>query len=242
MAEKKATNLTTPILILLLVAVSFLLGITWTKLRVKDLPAGEAGQEEEAIQVSPGPEEPAVLGEKEMAEITEGGTASKGEKDAPVTIVEFSDYQCPYCKRYIDETYPQIWEEYGSQIYYIFRDYPLPFHPHAQKTAEAARCAGDQGKYWEMHDLLFSERDQWAEKEEIDADLANYAARLGLNKSEFNECLSSGKYAQAVKDDMALGEKMGVSGTPTFFINGQKLVGAQPFEAFRVIIDAELEK
>lgn len=243
MTEKKGTNLTTPILVVLLVAVSFLLGVTWTKLNYqKTEKPKNGGTEEQKAQTSPGPEDPAVLGEKEMAEIVEGGAASKGEENAPITIVEFSEYQCPFCKRYVDETYVQIWEEYGDQIYYVFHDYPLAFHPHAQKAAEAARCAGDQGKYWEMHDLLFNERDKWAEKEEIGADLRNYATRLGLDKNRLEECLSSAKYTQAIKDDFALGEKIGVSGTPTFFINGQKIVGAQPFTTFKAIIDAELKK
>jgi protein-disulfide isomerase len=240
MTEKRVVNLTTPILVALLVVVSFLLGTMWTRLRVKE--QGNKGVEEKkAAQNSPSPEEAAVLGEKEMLEITEGRVASRGKKDAPITIVEFSEYQCPYCKRYVDETYVQIWEEYGDQVHYVFRDYPLPFHPHAQKTAEAARCAGDQGQYWPMHDLLFDERDQWAEKEEITADLSGYASQLGLDQVEFEDCLSSGKQTQAVKDDLALGNKVGVSGTPTFFINGQKLVGAQPFTAFKAIIEEELK-
>lgn len=242
--EKKTVNLTTPILVVLLTIASFLAGMFWTRLRGEELVKLPDGQvEKEAAQevVAPPEVEPeAVLGEDDRAEIEKGGAAVKGEKGAPVTIVEFSEYECPFCKRYVDETYSQIWDEYGDQIYYVFHDYPLPFHPHAQQTAEAARCAGDQEGYWEMHDLLFANRDKWAAESKIDETLSSYAAELNLDTAEFDTCLSSGKHTQAVKDDFELGKKVGVSGTPSFFINGQMLVGAQPFSAFKSLIDVEL--
>lgn len=163
----------------------------------------------------------------------------KGNENAPVTIVEFSEYQCPFCGKYFKETYPKIVEEYinTGKVKYVFRDFPLSFHQYAQKAAEAAECAQDQGKYWEMHDKLFQNQ------KNLDIDsLKKYAKDIGLDVEEFNSCLDSGKYASEVQKDFNDGQKYGVSGTPTFFINGIELVGAYPFDSFKQIIDAELAK
>jgi protein-disulfide isomerase len=244
MAEnKKITNFTILFLVVLLVGVAFFAGTTWMKVKNLEQESKRAReQEEKIVQVSPAPEQEGVLAEDQIAKIQTGGAAVKGEEAAPITIVEFSDYQCPFCQRYFAETYPKIWEEYEGKIRYIFRDYPLPFHPHAQQTAEAARCAGDQGKYWEMHDLLFTKQDEWTPKQDIKTNLTTYAQKIDLNITEFSSCLSSGKYTAAVKEDFALGESVGVSGTPSFFINGKMLVGAQPFASFKSLIDLELSK
>lgn len=239
--EKKAEKVrtyTTPILFALAVVVAFLAGIfltRWLSSRRGEVP-------EQAAQASPAPAAPEemILGVEQIAKIESGGAGIKGEEGAPITIVEFSEYQCPFCGRYVEGAYVQIWDKYGDQIRYIFRDFPLQFHPHAQIMAEAARCAGDQDQYWEMHDLIFEAQADWSQKETVDADISSFAIQLGLDKGEFDSCLDSGKHTQAVKDDQQLGAEMGVQGTPTFFINGQKLVGAQPFASFKEIIDAEL--
>jgi protein-disulfide isomerase len=163
----------------------------------------------------------------------------KGNKNAPVTIVEFSDYQCPFCGRYFSQTYPQILKQYVNtgKVKYVFRDFPLSFHKNAQKAAEAAECAHEQDKYWEMHDKLFENQ------RNLDiASLKQYAADINLDTKKFNSCLDSGKYASEVQKDFNEGSRYGVSGTPTFFINGIKLVGAQPLSAFKQVIDAELTK
>lgn len=239
--EKKITTFTTPILVILLVIVAFLAGMFWTRIRY--LEQGKAP--EGTAQASPAPgaiEEGTPLSEEQINKIVSGGAATRGEEDAPVTIVEFSEYQCPYCGRYVAEAYPQILEEYGDQIYYIFHDYPLSFHQYAQKMAEVARCAGDQDQYWEMHDLIFENQEVWSSKQNVETDINSYVSQLGLDKEEFDDCLVSGKYTQTVKNDFELGTEVGVQGTPTFFINGQKIVGAQPFENFKTIIDAELAK
>lgn len=234
---------TTPLLIVLLVIVSFLLGMTWTRLRYVEK------EEDRKTITSPSPAgqavktpTPEVLGAGDQAEIVKNPAAVKGGENAKVTIVEFSEYQCPFCKKYVDETYVKILSDYGDKIRYIFRDYPLEFHQHAQITAEAARCAGDQGKYWEYHDNLFAEREKWVDQQDATETLVSFAASLGLNQESLRDCLTSGKFTQAVKDDLALGQKVGVSGTPSFFINGKKLVGAQPYEAFKTIIEEELQK
>ena len=166
------------------------------------------------------------------AATTEGMT--KGIENSPVTIIEYSDYQCPYCAR-AEATIKDVLDEYGSKIYFVYKDFPLPFHNNAQKAAEASRCALEQGKYWEYHDLLFENQ------QSLDSNsLKKYAKNMGLEEAKFSNCLDSNKYADAVKQDIGEGQKAGVSGTPTFFVNGEILVGAQPFDAFKEIIDKEL--
>ena len=162
-----------------------------------------------------------------------------GDEDAKVTIIEFSDYECPFCGRFVTGAMAELKEKYveTGKVKYVFRDFPLGFHQKAQKAAEAAECAGDQEKYWEMHDKLFEN----SKALEVDQ-LKQYAADLGLNTGTFNSCLDEGTHEAEVKKDFGDGVKAGVSGTPSFFINGQKLVGAQPFAKFEEIIEAELAK
>lgn len=162
--------------------------------------------------------------------------ASMGPKDAKVTIIEFSDFQCPYCQK-AEETVKEVLQNYGDKIRLVYKHFPIQGHKNAEKAAEAAECAKDQGKFWEMHDLMFENQS----KLEI-ADLKKYALDLNLNSSEFDNCLDSGKYTGKVQNDMDVGISYGVSGTPAFFINGQFLNGAQPVEKFREIIDAELAR
>jgi len=173
-------------------------------------------------------------------------TAVLGSADAPVTIVEFSDYQCPYCRQYALDTLPQIVEMNvdAGQVRYIFRDFPLPAHAHAQQAAEVARCAGAQGAYWEMHNRLFAEQGEWAaqEADEIKTTVAAYASELGLEMESFQECLESGIYGEQVRQDQSEGYQAGVEGTPSFFINDQFAAGAYPFESFQQMIEAALSQ
>ncbi|MEK6875517.1 MAG: thioredoxin domain-containing protein [Nanoarchaeota archaeon] len=165
--------------------------------------------------------------------------AVKGDDNAPVIMVEFSDYECPYCGRHFEQTYSQIIQEYvdTGKVKLVFRDFPLSFHPNAQKAAEAAECAGEQNKYWEMHDKLFENQQALSVK-----DLKQYAKEIGLNTAKFNSCLDSGEMASEVSKDMQDGQAAGISGTPGFIINGQLASGAQPFSVFKQIIDQELNK
>jgi protein-disulfide isomerase len=160
---------------------------------------------------------------------------AKGPASAPVTIVEFSDYECPFCGR-AEPTVKDLLAKYPGKIKLVYRDYPLPMHPKAPKAAEAAHCAGDQGKYWEMHDKLFSP----GAKLEV-ADLKAHAREVGLDGARFDRCLDSGEKAKEVESHRKAGEEAGVSGTPAFFINGRLLSGAQPLEAFSAIVDSELK-
>ena len=161
--------------------------------------------------------------------------AAKGPEGAPITIVEFSDFQCPFCSR-ANETVDQVMKAYPNQVRLVFRHFPLEFHQQAPKASEAALCAGDQGKFWEMHDTLFANQKAL----EVPA-LKGYAKQLGLDTGKFDKCLDSGEKASIVQADLAEGKKVGVNGTPAFFINGVLLSGAQPFEEFKSVIDAELQ-
>jgi protein-disulfide isomerase len=161
----------------------------------------------------------------------------KGDPNAPVTIVEFSDFECPYCTRFFTQTLPAITEQYidTGKVKFVYRDFPLSFHPNAQKAAEAAECAADQDKFWDMHDKLFED----GVKGGVNS-FKQYAAELGLDTAAFDECLDSGKYTDEVQKDLADGSRLGVSGTPGFFVNGKYVNGAQPFEVFQQAIEAEL--
>ncbi|AKF82695.1 Thioredoxin [Myxococcus fulvus] len=160
---------------------------------------------------------------------------SKGPDSAPITIVEFSDFQCPFCSR-ANAAVDQVFKEYDGKVKLVFRQFPLDFHKEAQKAAEASLCAADQNKFWEMHDKLFASQSALQVE-----NLKKYAGELQLDQAKFDKCLDSGEKATIVKTDMADAQKVGVSGTPAFFINGVMLSGAQPFEEFKSIIDAELK-
>jgi protein-disulfide isomerase len=159
---------------------------------------------------------------------------TRGPKDAKITIVEFSDFECPFCSR-AKATVDDVLKAYPTQVKLYFRQFPLSFHPNAQKAAEAALCAHDQNKFWEMHDTMFGGQSELAVE-----NLKEKAKKTGLNAEEFDKCLDSGKHAQAVAKDIEAGKKAGVSGTPAFFINGVFLSGAQPIEEFKKVIDQEL--
>lgn len=159
---------------------------------------------------------------------------SRGPAGAPIVIVEFSDFQCPYCQRATD-TIAQIVEQYGDQVRFVYKDYPLPNHPEAFKAAEAGNCANEQDMFWELHDKMFQSQDA------LDvASLKTYATELGLDEGAFAACLDEGRYAEHVEGDLAIGREYGVSSTPTVFINGRTVMGAAPFETFDEIIQEEL--
>ncbi len=165
-----------------------------------------------------------------------GSSPQKGPKDALVTIVEFSDFQCPFCKR-VNPTMDQIVKEYGRDVRIVFKQNALPFHKDAPLAAEASLAAGAQGKFWQMHDKLFE--NQRALKRE---DLDKYAKELGLNMPKFKKALDERTYKAQADEEQKLARSLGASGTPAFFINGRNLRGAQPFQAFKRVIDEELKK
>jgi protein-disulfide isomerase len=171
-----------------------------------------------------------------VVEVSADDDPSIGPEDAPVTIIEFSDYECPFCAK-VEPTIMQVLEAYGDDVRFVYRDFPLDSHRDAQKAAEAAECADDQGKFWEYHDLLFANQGNLGV-----SSLRQFASDLDLDVDAFNDCLDSDKYEDEVKKDFQDGQAAGVGGTPAFFINGQLVSGAQPFSVFKQVIDAELAK
>lgn len=166
-----------------------------------------------------------------------GASASRGPENSAVTLIEFSDFECPFCGRFFP-TLKRIEEQYGDRIRIVYRQYPLPsLHPNAFKAAEASLCAKDQGKFWEMHDLLFQEQSQLSIR-----DLKVKASRLGLDQRKFDECLDTGHFTAQVQADMREGDRVGVTGTPALFVNGIGIDGgAVPFETVAKAIDKELQ-
>jgi protein-disulfide isomerase len=170
-----------------------------------------------------------------MNVVTEGHP-SHGPADAPVTIVEFSDFECPYCRSMLG-TIKNVQERYGEQVRLVYRQFPLnSIHPNAQRAAEASLCANEQGKFWEMHDLMFEDQSGLSAEA-----LTQKAESLELDGTTFQQCLSSNKYAEQVKQDVMAGTVVGVTGTPAVFINGRPLVGNVPYSDVAQIIDDELK-
>ncbi|MEQ1898158.1 MAG: DsbA family protein [Vicinamibacterales bacterium] len=166
-----------------------------------------------------------------------GHDPSRGPATAPITLVEFSDYQCPFCGR-VTPTLKRLRDTYGERIRIVWKDFPLyDIHPQAQKAAEAAWCAGEQGKYWEFHDRLFANQSTLGTE-----GLKQHATAVGLEPVGFNACLESGRHATRVQDGAQLGRDLGVDSTPTAFINGRRVTGAQGYDAFAEIVDDELAR
>jgi protein-disulfide isomerase len=167
----------------------------------------------------------------------ETGDPALGPASAPVTLVEFSDYQCPFCQR-VEPTLKELKTKYGDKLRIVWKDFPLTqIHAQAFKAGEAGHCAGDQGKYWEYHDRLFANQQLLQP-----ADLKKHASEMGLDATAFGACLDSSKYGERVRDGVSLGERLGVNSTPTIFVNGRRLSGAQPLEVFVATIDEELAR
>ena len=186
--------------------------------------------------------------EKNTGTVSITGRPTLGERDAPVTIVEFSDYQCPYCQRYSMTVFPAIKRDYinTGKVLYVFRDFPLSsIHQQAAKAHESAHCAGEHNKYWEMHDVLFQKQ-----KDLVVPSLKQYAADLGIDPNTFRDCLDSGRYSAEIQKDIGNGTAAGVRGTPSFFIGrsesgetitGTIIRGAQPLSRFQQVIDELLK-
>ena len=167
--------------------------------------------------------------------IEEGGNPSIGPANAPVTIIEFSDYQCPYCKRWHDEVFKRLLVEYPDQVRFVYRDLPLGSHSQAAKAAEAANCANEQGSFWQYHDKIFSYTYDIGREAFL-----NYASELSLDMTIFTECLDSSRYADEVSADLKYAQELGIGSTPTFFVNGIFVQGALPYEDFKSLIEQEL--
>jgi protein-disulfide isomerase len=162
-----------------------------------------------------------------------GNSPVQGARNAAVTVVEFADYECPYCRK-VEPTLEKLRKEFGDRVAFAFKDFPLPMHKHAQKAAEAARCAEVQGKFWDFHDKLFS-----ADSLEI-AEMKTYARSMNMDGAKFDKCLDSGETVAEIQKDTAEGSKLGMTGTPTFFVNGHFISGNVPYETMRGLLEQEL--
>ncbi len=241
--KQKTINKLLTVVVLLAVGFSFTTGFilggsgtTTTEVREVQQPTPQAPQ---APQQPTQPTQPAA---PSRVQVSADDDHVLGNEDAEVTIIEFSDFECPFCGRFYEQTLVQIKADYvdTGKVKFVYRDFPLQFHPQATPAAIAAECAGDQDKYFEYHDKIF-ENQQSLNTENYKA----WAEELGLDTASFNSCLDSQKYAQEVADDMQDGVEAGVSGTPTLFIGSPekgytKIVGAQPYSAIKPVIDAEL--
>lgn len=176
----------------------------------------------------------------------------KGDPDAPITIIEFSDFQCPFCAKFHQSTLPLIEQNYISigKVNFVYRDFPIQsIHPNAVTAALASECADDQGKFWEIHDMIFENQRNWQglQISQSTSIFKEYAIEIGLNTDEFDSCMTSGKHFEEIQNDLNDGVAYGVTGTPGFFVGNEKigftkLTGAQPFSTFQRVIDEQLSR
>jgi protein-disulfide isomerase len=227
------------VLFFLLIIASFLIGVLVTQ--VQYLKKGTTVAANDVYAGDPA----AGVQQVGPVDVDEGHLPILGNKDAKVTLVEFSDFQCPFCEQLYKDALPQIKKEYidTGKVKMAYRQYPLTsLHPNAQKAAEASECANDQGKFWDYHDQLFDNQADW---EALTSDEAlnkfvEYANAVGINGEELRSCVSSDKMAKKVQEDVDAGTKVGVDGTPASFVNGILISGAVPFSDFKTQIDAAL--
>ncbi len=214
---------------LALLPVAFVLGV-WLGYILWGQKAAQAAKNSDAPAAS------ATQQTVKRYDIAEDDDYVLGPADAPITIIEFSDYQCPFCTKYEVQVAQRLRQEFPDQIRFIYRDFPLySIHPFAAPAAEAANCAGEQGAYWQYHDALFSGKYEFSQ-----AAFAQYAAELSLDAGQFKDCLDSRKYQAEVEADYEYAANLGIRSTPTIFINGLAVVGAQPYEVFQEIVQKEL--
>lgn len=236
-----------PMLVVLLIVASFFLGMLTDKVNYLSANGASPKYGIQQAQVPNQPNQPnqpqaPVAGQKQNVDI--GHLPAKGDKNAKVTIIEFADLRCPFCEKLFTDTEPQLLKDYvntGKAVLY-FRHYAF-LGPASVVAANAAECANEQGKFWDMHDYLYKNQPSESDTSLFTTDkLTQVAGTLGMDTNQFNSCLSANKYAKNVSDDLAAGQKATVNGTPTIFIDGIPVVGAQPYTAFQTIIDQELAK
>lgn len=248
---KNLSSFTTPFIVVISIVVSFVLGSLWTKVQMLEKGIGVAAVQNQAGNTAQvgnqpqgnqpsAPSAEAKLSEQQAKDILKDAILVSGKDNAKVKIVEFSDFQCPFCARFYKDTLGQIEKEYvqTGKVAYYYRHFPLySIHPNAENAALGAECAKEQGKFRIYHDKIFENQSA------ITADdLKKYAVDLKLDTGKFNNCFDQKKYKTNIDRDAKLGGELSVTGTPAFFINGQRISGAQPFSSFKSIIDNELTK
>ena len=226
------------VLTVLAFAAGVLLGYVVWGMDLTENVAGAAQSPQTAAQArGPVAEAPVATSEPEYVryDVPSDGFYATGPEDAPITIIEFSDYQCPFCRRWHQEVYQPLLAAYPGKIKLVYRHLPLTsIHPDAFPAAEAAMCAGEQNAYWQYHEKLFASELLGTEV------YKQYAQELGLDMTTFEACITDHKYQQAIQEDSDFAVNLGVRSTPTFFVNGLAIVGAQPLEVFKQVIDKEL--
>lgn len=183
---------------------------------------------------------------KEKVNVSPDDDEFIGRSDAPITMIEFSDFQCPFCRKFWRDTFPEIKTTYidTGKVKFVYRDFPTEGHEASIPSAQSAECAGDQNKFWQMHDKIFIEQDEqgFGTVRFSTDDLKKWAKETGLDAKKFNACLDSDKYLEEVEKDESDGASLGVFATPSTFVNGLKITGSQPFETFKKVIDEELAR
>jgi protein-disulfide isomerase len=232
----------TPILVILLIIASFLIGVLFTK--VQYLSSNTVPNSDNQQAQGTQPNQPQAPNPNQKQNIDAGHLPALGDSNAKVKIIAFEDFRCPFCDQFTKETFPQMKKDYidTGKATFSYRHYQF-LGPASVIAGNAAECANEQGKFWELHDYLYANQPQESDTSMYTTEkLTEIAGNLGINTSQFQTCLDSKKYDKNVSDDLAAGQKVGVSGTPTVFINGLPVVGAQPYTAFQTIIDQELKK
>ncbi|HSW87601.1 MAG TPA: DsbA family protein [Candidatus Saccharimonadales bacterium] len=225
--------------VLLLIVFSFLLGSLSTKLQDKTAQTAATAQALNQPTQAAQPQGPAA-----HVDVDKGHFPTLGQENAKVTIVEFADPRCPFCKQWTDNTFPQLKSDYidTGKVKFYFRNYDF-LGPSSVIAGNALECANEQGKFWDLHDYFYKNQPDESDTSMFTTDkLSGIAGSLGMDSTQFSSCLSSNKDNAAVAQDLSEGQKAGVNGTPTFFVNGTSLVGAQPYAALKTIIDQELAK
>ena len=226
------------VLTVLAFAAGVLLGyVVWGMDLTENVAAAAQSPQTAAQAGGPVAEAPVATSEPEYVryDVPSDGFYATGPEDAPITIIEFSDYQCPFCRRWHQEVYQSLLAAYPGKIKLVYRHLPLTsIHPDAFPAAEAAMCAGEQNAYWQYHEKLFASELLGTEV------YKQYAQELGLDMTTFEACITDHKYQQAIQEDSDFAVNLGVRSTPTFFVNGLAIVGAQPLEVFKQVIDKEL--
>jgi protein-disulfide isomerase len=232
------TKLVYVLLLIAFLVIGYLLG------KVEALQKG-VGTQALAPTTAPAAQQPqapvAPDPEQVRKDLKMGHFPAAGNENAKVAIVEFSDFECPFCGRFYSDTLPQLRKDYidTGKVKLYYRHYPLPFHPKAISLAHIAECANDQGAFWKMHDKIFDNNSTVSNM--TDEQFKQWGADLGLDTVKFNNCYDNKTHQKDIDEDNAAGRKVGVSGTPTFYINGKQLVGAQPYAAFKAAIDEALK-
>lgn len=228
----------TPILLVLLLVAVFLLGSLTTRLSLQN-----QGETAKTTQTATSPNQPNQPTASAKVDVDTGHLPVLGNKNAKVTVIEFGDFQCPFCEKWFTDVEANLIKDYVNtgKVKFAFRHFAF-LGDESTWAAEASECANEQGKFWEYHDYLYKNQGPEQSGTFAKDKLKGFAQALSLDTAKFNSCLDSGKYAKNVTDDLAAGQKAGVNGTPTTFVNGQTVVGAQPYSAFKAILDQELSK